>query len=152
VSGNSWCFGSVDWSEFHEGLDTSSTAIGNGSAAFSLYPHTVPSAGYNGLNVVTLSTPQTAYFGETTIMSGSVPRALAGGSAFPVGFPFLGGPSVRFTAPAGGALAAGQYGVTAVWKYIDSRGQVHRSAPAPEVITSGGTGVTVNSQWSIEAT
>ena len=81
--------------------------------------------------------------GKNTIIGGGIVKAYDGISATELGFnlfPY----SVRATAEnAGGSLAAGTYGISAVYRWIDNQGLVHRSAPSIpiSVTVSGGSSV-----------
>lgn len=152
-SGNGqYSFQTVDWTQFVSRQQNSNTALGNGSTAVSTYFVDIGFAGWDGLNVIQMIEPQVSHWGETTVIAGSAPRAIAGGDAHPLGFQFLGSPGIRATLAAGGALPTGQYGWTAVWRWVDDRGQTTQSAPAPSLVTSGGGGVPVNSRVTLTST
>lgn len=93
--------------------------------------------------------PQVAYLNDTTIIGGSIPRALARGDAYDLGFPFQARPSIGgATGGAGGLFTAGTYNVVAVWKWTDEAGQVHRSSPSlSQTIT-----LALNDKLSVTAT
>lgn len=97
-----------------------------------------------GINNVKPITPQTTVAGEETIISGSVPHAIARGMAFEVGFPMV-APECSAVATAGGSLVVGTYSVVCVWAWTDEAGVVHRSAPSsiPAIATTAGANLTV---------
>ncbi len=125
-----FAFSTVDWQSF-------ALVPGNDQAPATLTGLTA----MNGLNKVTISKPQVAVMGDTSVLSGSVQRMFARGECWELGYPFLGGePAFAAEAVAGGSIAAGDYSVTACWRWTDEAGQVHRSAPAPArtvTITAG---------------
>lgn len=89
-----------------------------------------------GLNRITLITPDTDSIGEQTVLSGSVPHAIARGYCYELGFLQI-APEIWCTDGGGGTgvLALGSYSVQCVWKWFDDSGQVHRSAPSQNVFT-----------------
>jgi hypothetical protein len=122
-SEESWTFGTYDWTRWI--LHTSGLTQGEDPVARVVR--------------VSLSGPRAVSAGPATLFSGSVPRLLSGEMCYEAGF--LGRPSVLVTAAATGSLAAGDYSVSVVWKYVDNAGQIHRSAPAiPYTVTSPASG------------
>lgn len=121
--GNTYRFGSVDYKLFSA----------DGAQR--------PTLGINNIKPIT---PQTTVAGEETIISGSVPHAIARGMAFEVGFPMF-APECSAVATTGGSLTAGTYSVVCVWAWVDEAGVVHRSAPStiPSVVTTAGGNLTV---------
>jgi hypothetical protein len=123
ADGNSYRFPTVDWTQFSGGTKNPS----------SLGPVTLSAlVGYDGVlgvNEVSFQPPQVDHLGETTVIGGSIPRGIAGGAAYELGFPWLGFPACT-AAPSstGGSWAAGNYSVKACWRWTDDAGQTHRSA------------------------
>jgi hypothetical protein len=116
TDGTGWTFPTNDWARFGNIL---TTTIGL-DATFGLY-------------TVQLTQPRAALVGESTVMSGSVPRVIQRGQSAELGFPFLAGqPGLDATVIlAGGGLAAGSFTFAAVWRWTDEIGVIHRSAPSP---------------------
>lgn len=109
--------------------------------------------GKNGalvLNEIAPSAPQVAHFGSTTIIGGCSPRQIAGGGITPVGWPMADGPCISTDdSVAGGFLAAGFYGVQALWAYTDEMGRVHRSMPSNRLVQ---TPVGANERFNVRVT
>lgn len=122
--GTGWTFPSHQWSAYDVGAD----ATAEGQQAVTV------------LNRVRLSQPRSVIAGDATIFSGSVPRTLAGGQCYEMGFPHVRPTMQTNPNPAGGSLAAGSYTIYTCWTYVDGAGQVHRSAvSALEQTTAGAT-------------
>ncbi len=117
-AGDSYKFASLDW-RFEEAGIASITSIAG-------------SQGYLAMNQVAWLAPQYASFGESTILAGSVPHAIAQGNAHELGW--METRPVFYMAPGlgglGGSLAAGSYTACVVWRWTDDAGQVHRSEPS----------------------
>jgi hypothetical protein len=66
---------------------------------------------------------------------------MARGNSVELGWPFLAGqPGAECEPVAGGSIPAGDYSIKACWKWVDSAGQIHRSAPSVQrtcTITGG---------------
>lgn len=101
-----------------------------------------------GINQVTLQGAQATQVGEETIISGSVPHAIARGYSTELEFPFLGAPELTATANAAGAtLPNGSYTLQATWRWTDEAGIVHRSGPSlPATVAT--TGPLPSIQWT----
>lgn len=111
-------FSSIDWKQFRAGTANVADVIGfNGEQA---------------LNELAWTNPQCVNFGNTTILSGSVPHSAAKGVFTEHGW--VEQPKITGAAGAGGGLAAGSYGVQVVWEYTDEAGQVYRSLPSPNFV------------------
>lgn len=94
---------------------------------------------------VTLEAQGVAHHRGSTVIAGNVPRLFSGASLTPVGFPFMGGPSIVTGVAAGGSLTAGaSYTVIGCWAFTDSAGQVHRSEPSlASTVTPAGPNLTI---------
>lgn len=91
-----------------------------------------------GLNQVVLTYPKSAFIGEETILSGSVPRSICRGYAFERVFTQE-APEISLSSIAGASgLATGSYTFQAVWRWTDAAGVIHRSAPSqvPQTISA----------------
>lgn len=122
ADGTGWAFPTCDWTEFQleavlAGAPTSPDTVGMNATA--------------GLNFVTFSGPRAAQAGGITVFSGSVPRAVASGDCYELGFPFCAGiPGFSAAEDSGGFIPDGDYGVQVCWRWTDAAGNVHRSAPS----------------------
>lgn len=97
-----------------------------------------------GVNEVVLISPRAASIGEETVISGSVPHAIARGYCFETVFSQV-APELTVTAVAGGTLAVGSYSLQAVWRWTDESGTVHRSAPSAitQTVSTAGANLTL---------
>lgn len=135
-------FPTIDWSRFNATVITPGDQITNAGTATiaQIYDDIAGHDGQLGLNSVYFQAPSVSNFGESTIIGGSAPRQIAGDYCFPVGFPFLGRPSLSITGSALTGASPSSQNFVAVWKYIDARGQIHRSMPSPEIKVAGNSG------------
>lgn len=122
VDGLSYRFQSIDWTDVASGPFA---AVGAGSVSVGRMGY----KGRAGMNQITFLDAQVAGFSKSTIIAGSVPRALAGGSVHPVGFLASSVPNIlSVTLTAGGSYVAGSsYTVSAVYVWMDESGNIHRS-------------------------
>jgi hypothetical protein len=138
ADGNGLRFATIDWTRFTPG----SPGPNPGPVTLSAI---VGYDGVLGVNEVSFQTPQVDHIGDTTVIGGSIPRGIAGGAAYELGFPWLGFPAcTAAVSGSGGSWAVGNYTVKACWRWIDDAGQIHRSAAsvAYNIAVSSGQKIT----------
>ncbi len=134
-------FGSLDWSQFSQGR-----VVTGGSGYSQFVTADTPSKGSLAMNRVYWLAPQTAWFGNTTVIAGSVPHGIARGNVHELGW-IETRPTIKSSgmAGSGAGLDAGSYTARAVWRYTDESGQVHRSEPSlPVTLTAA-----ANEIWTL---
>jgi hypothetical protein len=134
-SSTAYRFGSLDWLQIES---AASATVGDNT----FVSGRVGFSGQLGMNRVTFLNPQYAQFQQTTLIAGSVPRALAGGDVHPVNFPWGAGASINAIGQTGaGSLVVGDsFTLQAIWVWYDEQQKLHRSAPSTAwtVLISGG--------------